>query len=284
MTDLLALLLILVSVACSTGYSTLIKLSGNRVVLFGAINFFSCLGFLCLMPLVPVLERDVWPILFASVITYNIMLYFISKAYENNDLSGVFPITAAVKFCAVILYAKLIFSESATFYEWVGIIGVAIGIFTQINWRKMLRRDEYMPVFYIVMAGIIGGLQFSLDIYGTRQSTNPFSYIVYAMVLGFPVMLYAVAKYKRKTVELVKNEWRQIIGSALMDNIGYAAILLVMYSLKVLYVVPLSNLSIVAVTCVGLFVLKEPLAQRRIISSFIILVSILLIQFSQISF
>lgn len=220
--------------------------------------------------------------LFASIITYNVMLYFMSKAYEFNDLSGVFPISSAVKFCAVIFYAKLIFSEFATLYEWLGIVGVAIGIFMQINWRKMLHRDEYMPIFYIVIAGLVSAIQFSLDIYGTRQSANPFTYIVYAMVLGFPVMLYAVAKYKSKTVALVKKEWKQIIGSALMDNIGYAAILLVMYSLKVLYVVPISNLSIVAVTLVGLFILKEPMAQKRIISSLVILGSILLIQFSRI--
>ena len=278
MNEFAALILVMVYVLCSVGYTTLIKLSGNRLVLFGALNIITIIFGFFFAFLVPFPSKEVGYVILGSMISYNTMLFFAARAYHVTDMSKVYPISVALKYTLVILFGKLLLEETANTFEWIGIIGIGCGILFQINWSKLLHKEDLQSLFFITGMGIFGGLQFCLDIYGTRLSENPFTYIVWSMFLGIPVSVYAILKYKVGLFTLFRKDWKQIIASSFMDNLGYACILLVTYWLKILYVLPISNLSIVVATLIGVISLKESMARQRIASAVLIFLSIAFVQ------
>lgn len=283
MSDSLAISLILLYVICSTCYIFLIKVSANRLVLFGAVNLITIFFGLAFLPLVPPIPAAAWPYFIGSIVSYNLMLVFISKAYHHHDLSHAAPLMAAVKYILLIALAAYFFHESTTLMGWLGIVIVLAGISLQINFKRLFHTQHARAYGFILLAALFSASQIAFDIQGTRLCENPFSYIVYCMFLGVPVTLLAFFQYRRSITHLIKAEWKQIVLSSAFDNIGYACFLYVIFVLKILYIQPMTNLTIVAATLVGLFILKEEMKTRRILASLIIFAGLAVIQFGRIA-
>lgn len=278
MSDILAIGLILIYVACSTFYTFFIKVSANRLVLFGAVNLITILFGALFLLFVPMLPAAAWPYFLGSVAAYNIMLVFISRAYHHHDLSSAAPLMAAIKYMMLIALASIVFSEQTGELGWIGIAVVLAGIVLQLNFKRLIQTQHVKEYGYIVLAALASAGQLTFDILGIRACENAFSYIVFSMFLGVPVTCLALIKYRSSITHLIKAEAKQIVLSSAFDNIGYACFLYVIYVLKVLYVIPMSNLTIVMATLVGLFILKEEMRGRRIAAALVIFAGVLLIQ------
>lgn len=274
MDNLLPYFLISISISCTVFYSLLSKLSGNRLVLFGALNGLAVFFALFLIPFVPVPSASVALVILASSACYCFMIYFMAKTYENADLRVMSPLIAAFKYFILITVAVFIFEENVTNAQWIGILGIGVGILVQADFSRVVKIKDNKGLLFIFLTACGTAAQTSFDIYGIRISENPYSYIVWLMFIGAPVTVFALYKHKRETFKLVKEQWKQIVMCSIFDNLGYLCLLLVMYGLKVLYVLPLMNLTTVVTTLVGIFFLKEAMASRRIISSIIIFISI----------
>lgn len=257
-----------------TIYDTFIKVSANRLVLFGATNAITIALALILIWFVPLPNAESVPFFFITAFCYNFGIYFTAKSMHRIDFSVFTPLRAALRFLFIILFAKLVLEEQAYWYEWVGISGVLIGLLSQTDPKLMFNKNFLYALVMIIIAALASAGQFSSDAYGIKVSDNPFSYIIWLMFIGLPTTIVAFVKHRKDIAQLLHNERRQIIGSSLLDNIGYAAFLYVVYKIKILYALPVGNISIVMATLVGLFFLKETLKKRRIVSAVIIALSI----------
>ncbi len=270
-------LLIFIYALASSLYALCIKISGNRLVFFGTLNGISCLLGLILVPFFPPpSEYQTYLALGASAVCYNAMLYFSAKSFSRFDMSIVTPMRMTVKFVILVIVGMFLFGETLSFWEYVGIIGVVLGLLIQINFKRIERLKFSPQYFYIILAAIFGTLQFTFDVIGIKSVVNPFTYISWLMFIGLPSTLWAIFTYKSAFFRLINYERRKIIASALLDNIGYACLLFVVYFLEMVEVVTLSYISIVIATALGVFVLKEEYSTRRIVSAFVIFISIMI--------
>lgn len=273
----LAFLLIMVYVLSSSAYSLLVKLSGNRLVLFGAVNGLTMLLALPLFFVIPLPDVSALPYVAGSALAYNAVLYFSHQAYKRADLSVVFPVRRAVSFLLVLLGAKFLLSEEALWYEWLGFSFIFLGILMQVSLRQLHKIEHTGPFLLMVLAAVASATQYIIDFAGIRHSENPFSFILALMYIGLPVTVWAYWTHRQELRMVLSAQKYQILISSLLDNIGYACFLYAVYVARALYAIPLTSLSVVVVTCLGLFHLKESMRIRRLLSASIIAMAITLV-------
>jgi drug/metabolite transporter (DMT)-like permease len=276
--ELLSYTLIIIYALCSATYSLFIKVSANRLVLFGALNAMTVVIAFCLIWFFPLPSLTSFMCIGLSACAYTAMLYFISKTYQANDLSYLAPVNAAIKFLLVILISAGLFSEHITHIEWlcIGIIAFAIFLKTSLHKLRAIKGDK--GLLYLFLAAVFSTTQFLIDVYGIKQADNTASYIIWLMFIGLPVTIYSFVKYKKSIIALIQKEKFQIIASSLLDNIGYACLLFVMYYTEVNDALPISNLSIVFATAIGVLFLKEKTSIKKIIAALLITAAIIVSQ------
>mgnify|MGYP005865067033 CR=1 FL=1 len=216
----LAFLLVMVSVFTHAMYATLVKLSGNRLVLFGAVNGLTALLALPLFLVIPLPGLHVLPYVVFSSAAYNLMLYLSHQAYKRGDLSVVFPIRKASSFIFLVVMAKVIFDEHALWYEWIAFTMIFFGILMQMNMRQLHKIHHIGPFVLMISVGIASGLQQTFDIAGMKNSENVFSFIVALMFIGLPVTLWAWFTHRRDLRQVLSAQKSQIMASSLLDNVG----------------------------------------------------------------
>ena len=274
----LAFVLVLIYVACSALFGAFVKLSGNRLVLFGAVNGLTMLVVLPLFLFLPLPAPQVWPFIFASSVAYNAMLYFAAKAYQYADLSVVYPLARAVSFLVIVVSAKFLLAEQGHWYEWLAIGIIFMAILMQMSMRQLDKINQAVSYVWMGLMGVSLGLMWVFDIMGVRLADNTWSFIAALMFVGLPATLWALLAHRRQLKTVLVENKKQIVIGALLDNVGYACFLYAIYGARALYAVPLSNLSVVAATLLGLYYLKEHLRLRRLLSAIMIAVAIMGVQ------
>lgn len=270
----LAFGLVLVYVFTTSVYSLLIKLSGNRLVLFGAVNGLTMVLALPLFLFIPPPSLELLPYILGSSMAYNAVLYFSHQAYKRADLSVVFPVRRAVSFLLVLFGAKFLLSEEAAWYEWLAFGVVFMGIMMQMSFRQLHKIEHSLPIIFMILAAVASAAQYIIDFAGIRQSENPFSFILALMFIGLPVTIWAFYTHRRDLRTALSAQKHQILASSLLDNLGYACFLYAVYVARALYAIPLTSLSIVVVTLLGLYHLKESMRLRRLVSATMIATAI----------
>ena len=270
----LAFALVIIYVLTSSTYSLLIKLSGNRLVLFGAVNALTMLLALPLFLVFPLPGIELLPYILGSSVAYNAVLYFSHQAYKRADLSVVFPVRRALGFLLVLVGAKFLLVEQAMWYEWLAFGVIFVAILLQMNFRQLHKIEHTGPFLLMLCAAIASAAQYIIDFAGIRLSENPFSFIIALMYVGLPVALWAYFTHRHELSRVLGAQRGQIVISALLDNVGYACFLYAIYVARALYAMPLTSLSVVVVTCLGLYHLKEGLRLRRLVSAVLITLAI----------
>ena len=270
----LAFFLVIIYVLTSSTYSLLIKLSGNRLVLFGAVNALTMVLALPLFLVFPLPGKEVLPYILGSSVAYNAVLYFSHQAYKRADLSVVFPVRRALGFLLVLLGAKFLLAEQAMWYEWLAFGAIFVAILLQMSFRQLHKIEHTGPFLLMLFAAVASAAQYIIDFAGIRLGGNPFSFIIALMYIGLPVTLWAYFTHRHELTKVLSEQKKQIVISALLDNIGYGCFLYAVYVARALYAMPLTSLSVVVVTCLGLFHLKEGLRTRRLASAILITAAI----------
>lgn len=174
----------------------------------------------------------------------------------------------------MVLAAKFMLGETALWYEWLAFGVIFMGILMQMSWRQANKIAHVMPFVYMTLLGVFCAVQAMFDFAGIRASENLFSFIVALMFIGLPSTVLAFITHRKEIKEVLVAQKRQIIAVSLLDNIGYACFLYAIYVARVLYAVPLSNISVVIATLIGLYHLKESMRLRRIASAVLITAAI----------
>lgn len=280
--ELQGLLLLIVAALMGTFYAYIIKLSGNRFVLFSALNAVSIVIGLFLLPLVPVPDKESWPYLLTAGLSYNIMLFWLIKAYQTVDLSQLVPLRIGLQIFIVTVLVVVFHQEQAGLIGYLALALLLAGFVIQVPFSQITNPGQREGLIFTGLMGLFCGIQLYCDFQGVRLSGNPMSYIVYECFYGLPVTILGFFLHRKSILSLIWKEKRHIVFGSLLDNIGYALIIYTVYYLNVLYVLPVSNLSVVFTTLAGIYLLKEKFPARRIAASILIFLSVVLVHFRKI--
>lgn len=274
-------IILVVGALSASLYTSFIKISAGRLALYTGMNIVFVFTGLVFMPFVPLPPPEVWPYLALSSFFYCASSYFICYGFKTTDLSVAAPIMGGIKALFIVLTSVSLLNETALPLEWLAISGILVGIFMQVRIKEFIQKAHVKNVMIMSVTGIFSGAQLITDIQGIRLCDNPFSYIVFLMLLGIPVLVYGLFKQGKETRRLLTEQARPILLASLFDIVSYTCVLLVLYVMKVLYAMPITHLSIVFTTLFGLIVLKEQEKPRRIVAAILITACVVLIQVAQ---
>lgn len=271
------ILLVIISSLLLTLYNFSIKISTDKIVLFSGMNIIFILIGILFVPFVPLPSPEVWPYLLISCASYCLSCLSMSYAFKRSEFSISVPLIAGLRATLIVLLSVFILLETPKILELIAISIIIVALFLQKKTHNFFTKKHITTIFLTFCVALASAVQFISDIRGIRLCESPFTYIVWAHFLGFPVAVYGFLFYRMEIIHLLKSKYR-LIGFGAVCDIGYYAILMyVLYTLKVLEVMPLTYLSIVFSTLIGIFIFKEPHGCRRVMVSIVIMLCAVLI-------
>ena len=172
----------------------------------------------------------------------------------------------------------LFMGEQATAYHWLAAVLVIIAFIMQMNPYDLRGAGSCWILGVAVLCGLSSAAQYVADIAGVRSVDTAWTYIVWNLFIGVPLVLYGVLSRPRAILPAMYSQLRPVLAGSALDVIGYAMILLVVHYLAVLDILPILNLHILFTAVLGVILLREPFGIRRIIASIVLLLAALVVE------
>lgn len=267
MSELFGTGLILLAASFAAFQRLFIKTSSDRIVFLVGVNLVSLIVAAIAIPLVPALPLSLWPYLLLSSAFYSLAMYCLARAYRTGDFGIITPAQGAFKATLIAVLAILMLGETASRYHFVAILLLAVGFLIQVPWTRAVKNDHLRSIGFSLFIGGASAAQYTVDVFATRATEFPLSYIVWNLLIGTPIVLVGFWLRGRRLWSQLTENGRDIAWGSGLDIIGYGIVLFVANYLSLLSLIPLLNLDIVIAVLIGIFVLREPFPRQRLIAS-----------------
>jgi uncharacterized membrane protein len=221
--------------------------------------------------------RAAWPYVVATGVVHALYFLLLSRAYEEGEISLVYPIARGTGVAGTALAANLVIHESLSGLGVAGVVTVAVGIFL-LGFRDLLSRATARSALYALFVGGTIVVYSIVDKQGVGM-IHPVPYI-YAMFL-IPAVLLAPYILGRQS-EAVLDAWRcrkgyiALIGPGSMAT--YLIVLLAFQLGKVSYIVAVREFSVVIGSALGVTLLGERLSTWKVLGVLSILLGLVLVK------
>lgn len=219
---------------------------------------------------VPWPEPHMW-VIFAGAWAIHIIYKCLQAwAYTKGAYTVVYPVVRGTGPLFAVIGAYLIFNETFTVVQWLGVGVLMSGIFglALYNLRKLeSQRDTLNAALGIaVLTGLFVALYTTYDAYGIRATQNPFTFLAWFFMIDGLVMPFIAAARWRKMPDapaLGPLMQRGFIGG-IVAFLSFGAIMLATRLDKVGEAAVLRETSTVFAAVIGVIFLKETVGPRRV--------------------
>jgi len=277
--------LIFLSAVLHVYWNLLVKKSNERLCFLWWMYLvsFLLLPFVLLFMQTSTIPPMVWLVVFASGVIHLIYTITLSYAYEDGDLSLVYPLARSAPLF-VALGALIFLKEIPTIAGFAGIILTVAGAYV-IGLESLTIRYIIKPVALLksrtyqlaVLVAVISAIYTIVDRIGVGL-VDPFTFIV--LLLCVEAILFTPFVFWKKK-KFIIPEWRNnkngIIIAGISRFSSYLLILYVMLQTQLGYIVAVRQISIVLAVITGSLFLKEASLKTRMVGSFGILTGVVLI-------
>ena len=237
----------------------------------GAIDFSYCLmAAPFALFVVPWPEPHMW-VIFAGAWAIHIVYKLLQAwAYTKGAYTVVYPVVRGTGPLFTVIGAYLIFGESFSGVQWLGVAVLVAGIFglALYNFVYLVsERDTLNAALGLaVLTGLFVALYTTFDAYGIRATDNPFTFLAwFFMIDGLVMPVIAWRRWHRmeNPPEVAPLMLRGVIGGFIAFA-SFGSVMLATRLDKVGEAAVLRETSTVFAALIGVLVLKETVGPRRI--------------------
>ncbi len=219
---------------------------------------------------VPWPEPHMWPI-FGFVWLIHIAYKTLqAMAYTKGSYTVVYPVVRGTGPLFTVIGAYLLFSETFSATQWLGVAVLLAGIFGLAAYNlRYLETDRDTLAIALLLAiatGLFVALYTTYDAYGIRATADPFTFLAwFFMIDGAAMPIYAFLRWRAMVNRptLGPLMLRGVIGGVIAP-LSFGAIMLATRLDKVGEAAVLRETSTVFAALIGWLVLKETVGPRRI--------------------
>ena len=132
---------------------------------------------------VPIPEPELWPIFLIIFIIHFLYKLLQAFAYSKGSFTVVYPVVRGTSPIFTVIGAYILFGETFSSTQWVGILLLMMGIFGLALYNLIFLETsrETLPIALIlaVCTGSLVALYTTVDAYGIRVAINPLAFIVW---------------------------------------------------------------------------------------------------------
>ena len=219
---------------------------------------------------VPWPEPHMWPIFAGAFVIHTAYKLLQAMAYTRGAYTVVYPVVRGTGPLFAVIGAYLIFDESFTLVQWLGVGVLLAGIFGLAVYNLIfleVDRDTLPAALgFGVATGLFVALYTTYDAYGIRATADPFTFLAWFFFIdGWLMPGIAAVRWRSMAVkpELPPLMVRGVIG-AFVAFFSFGSIMLATRLDKVGEAAVLRETSTVFAAVIGWLVLRETVGPRRI--------------------
>lgn len=234
---------------------------------------------------VPWPEAHMWPIFAGAFVIHLIYKTLQALAYSRGSYTVVYPVVRGTGPLFAVIGAGLIFGESFTALQWLGLAVLLSGIFglALYNYLYLIEARATLgaALALAVATGIFVAAYTTYDAYGIRATADPFTFLAWFFLIdGLVFPLLAALRWRALTPRpaLPPLLMRGLIG-AFVAYFSFGAIMLATRLDKVGEAAILRETSTVFAALIGWLLLKETVGPRRIALMSLIALGAVIVEF-----
>ncbi len=234
---------------------------------------------------VPWPEPHMWPIFAGAFVIHVFYKLLQAWAYTKGAYTVVYPVVRGTGPLFTVIGAYVIFGESFTALQWLGVAVLMSGIFGLAVYNMVFLVSErdtlHVALALAVMTGLFVALYTTFDAYGIRATENPFTFLAWFFMIDGVVMPIIAAHrwtYMADRPALGPLMTRGVAGG-FIAFFSFGAIMLATRLDKVGEAAVLRETSTVFAALIGWLVLKETVGPRRIALMALIAAGAVIVEF-----
>jgi drug/metabolite transporter (DMT)-like permease len=261
--------LVLVAAVLHALWNTLVKRASDTLltaVLVAASA--AALGAVGLFFLPPV-NASAWPYLLASGALEIVYYCMLAAAYRYADMSRAYPLMRGLPPLLVALASTVVLGVSPTLPEWCGIALISAGILSMLLGGRGSGDGRGIAIA-AATALVVSAYTFN-DGIGVRLSGAPVTYVIWVFILtGVPLAAWALLRRGAEFRAYFRRNWHYGLVGGFGTLASYGLVLYAMTEAPIALVAALRETSILFVTAIAVFVLKERVTAVRVVAAAII--------------
>lgn len=219
---------------------------------------------------VPWPEPHMWPIFFGAFVIHVGYKLLQAFAYTKGSYTVVYPVVRGTGPLITVIGAYLIFQETFTLIQWLGIAVLLAGIFGlalyNLIFLKADRATLPAALMLAFLTGVFVAFYTTYDAYGIRATADPFTFLAWFFLIdGLVMPCIAFVRYRRMIAppSIGPLMLRGVIGG-LVAFASFGSVMMATRLDKVGEAAVLRETSTVFAALIGWLVLKETVGPRRI--------------------
>ena len=276
---MIATSLVLVAALLHATWNTLIKFSGERLLVIASMDTVALLFAVVMVGFVAPPPADIWPWLLASAgfeLLYRVLLI---KAYRVGDLGLVYPLMRGLSPLVVLALTLTFAGEELSTQQILGILLIPCGMACLLWQGGGGDRLPWSMLPVVALIGLCIGCYTWLDGQAIRRWSQPLDYLVWLTLVcsvPFPV-LASVARREAFTL-FWRTQWKLGLAVGVCVLLSYALVLWAMHLGSVAEAAALREVSVILVVLLGMRYLKEPFGGPRLLACALVLIGMLVMK------
>ena len=270
---MVATALVLVAALLHATWNTLIKFSGERLLVIACMDSVALLfvalavGFVSLPPL------DIWPWIIASALFELLYRYLLIQAYRVGDLGLVYPLMRGLSPLVVLVLTLVFAGEVLSTQQILGILLIPFGMVCLLWQGGGGERLPWSMLPVVLLIGLCIGCYTFLDGQALRRWSHPLDYLVWlTLISAWPFPLLALVRKRAAFSLFWRTQWRLGLSVGLCVLLSYALVLWAMQMGSIAEAAALREVSVILVVLFGMRYLKEPFGRPRLIACGLVLI------------
>lgn len=276
---MLATALVLVAALLHATWNTLIKFSGERLLVIACMDSVALLFVLLAVGFVSLPPLEIWPWIIASALFELLYRYLLIQAYRVGDLGLVYPLMRGLSPLVVLALTLVFAGEVLSTQQIVGILLIPFGMLCLLWQGGGGERLPWSMLPVVALIGLCIGCYTFLDGQALRRWSHPLDYLVWLTLLSaWPFPLLAMVRKRAAFSLFWRTQWRLGLSVGLCVLLSYALVLWAMQLGSIAEAAALREVSVILVVLFGMRYLKEPFGRSRLLACGLVLIGMLVMK------
>lgn len=276
---MVATALVLVAALLHATWNTLIKFSGERLLVIACMDSVALLFVVLAVGLVSLPPLELWPWLVGSALFELLYRYLLIQAYRVGDLGLVYPLMRGLSPLVVLVLTLVFAGEVLSTQQILGILLIPFGMVCLLWQGGGGVRLPWSMLPVVLLIGLCIGCYTFLDGQALRRWSHPLDYLVWlTLISAWPFPLLALVRKRAAFSLFWRTQWRLGLSVGLCVLLSYALVLWAMQLGSIAEAAALREVSVILVVLFGMRYLKEPFGRPRLIACGLVLIGMLVMK------
>lgn len=270
------LLAVLGAALLHAGWNAIIKTGlSKQTSMFLLSVGHAAIGF-CVALTKPFPVAEAWPWLLASGLIHMAYQLFLAFAYEQGDLSRVYPLARGAAPMMVLVVSVLFLSDPMGVMDYVGVLVLGLGIAFMA--RGVFTNGESRRLLPFAFGSAMATAGYTLaDGLGARVAGDPLQYVGWLMMMS--ALFYTPAAIALRGVEVIRASTRDWVMGMIAAAASFAAYAIAVWAMTVAplaLVAALRETSILFAVLLGWLLFGDRMDRGKIIAAVLIVSGVVL--------